>query len=387
MHPDSAQRKSAMKSYGKTSIYSLLGDFIVYRNLTPLDERLPALQAVRSELNIPAGVTPRKSEKAYASVIVHLLKTARSLGMTVGIERLIYLGDTRLNDGVAFANIAQAGQWPGMAFIGSERGDKPEVEIVKNENTTLYLSNRWSGIGDFNRYCQQNGFPVDEKTAVVVDLDKTALGARGRNDHVIDQARVAAVQRTVGDLLGDDFDQDGFRVAYDRLNQPEFHPFTTDNQDYLAFICLILGSGLMDLETLVNEIHSGQMSSLIQFMDDVDSRAADLAVNLRAIHKDVYMRVKQGDPTPFKAFRYNEFQATVEKMGFLDDGAPVEEMLEKEIVITREIQQVVLEWKEQGALLFGLSDKPDEASIPTSKLAESGYLPIHRVMTHVVGAD
>ncbi|MBN1317233.1 MAG: hypothetical protein JXA42_17245 [Anaerolineales bacterium] len=376
-----------MKSFGKTSVYELLGDFIVYRNLSPLDVRLPALPGIRSQLNIPAGVTPRKSEKAYAGVIVELLNAARAVDAPGSIERLIYLGDTRLNDGVAFTNIARAGQWPGMAFIGSEKGDEPEIEIVKNENTTLYLSNRWGAVGDFDRYRNQNGFLVDEMTAVIVDLDKTALGARGRNDHVIDQARVEAVRRTVGELLGDEFDPVGFKAAYDHLNQPEFHPFTTDNQDYLAFICLILGSGLMELEELVDQIHSGRMAGFFQFIESVDRRAAELAVNLRAIHKDVYTRVKQGDPTPFKTFRYNEFQATVERMGFLDDNAPVEEMLEKEIVITREIQQVVMEWKAQGALLFGLSDKPDEASIPTADLAESGYLPIHRVMSHIVGSS
>jgi len=31
----------------------------------------------------------------------------------------------------------------------------------------------------------------------------------------------------------------------------------------------------------------------------------------------------------------------------------------------------MLRWKEQGALLFGLSDKPDEASIPTEDKVES----------------
>lgn len=374
-----------MKNFGKSSINELLGDFIVYRNLAPVDKRLPTLPDLRPQLAIPAGVTPRKSEKAYASVIVQLLKAARSLDTPDRIERLIYIGDTRMNDGAAFANIAQAGQWPGIAFIGSEKGAKPEVEIVKDASTTLYLANRWSALHDFAQYCFQNGFPVDAKTAVVVDLDKTALGARGRNDRVIDQARVDAVRQTVGDLLGDDFDPDGFRVAYDRLNQPEFHPFTADNQDYLAFICLILGSGMFELEALIDLVHLGQMNGFTQFIESVDARANELPVSLRAIHKDVYTRVKQGDPTPFKAFRYNEFQSTVEHMGFMDDNATIEELLKNEIVVTREVQQVVLEWKERGALLFGLSDKPDEASMPNSKLAELGYLPIHRVKTHIVG--
>jgi hypothetical protein len=42
-------------------------------------------------------------------------------------------------------------------------------------------------------------------------------------------------------------------------------------------------------------------------------------------------------------------------------------------------------WREQGALLFGLSDKPDEASLPSATLAAHGYPPIHRAVTRAVG--
>ena len=112
---------------------------------------------------------------------------------------------------------------------------------------------------------------MDENTAVILDLDKTTLGARGRNDHVIDAARVAAVRLTVGALLGDAFDADKFQVAYDQLNQPEFHPFTADNQDYLAYICLIVGSGLLDRETLVDDVRAGRMAGFVPFIRAVDA--------------------------------------------------------------------------------------------------------------------
>ena len=61
-------------------------------------------------------------------------------------------------------------------------------------------------------------------------------------------------------------------------------------------------------------------------------------------------------------------------------------MLAKEIVLTQEVRQLTMKWKQQGALLFGLSDKPDEASIPTEELAAQGYVAIHEAETHVVGA-
>jgi hypothetical protein len=265
------------------------------------------------------------------------------------------------------------------------------MEISEQGDSALYLANRWAAISTdvsgppFEQFCRQRRFPIDEQTAIIVDLDKTALGARGRNDHVINQARVEAVRRTVGALLGDDFDAQRFQTAYDLLNQTEFHAFTADNQDYLAYICLILGSGLYQLEPLVERVRAERMTSFAQFIAEVEQRAGDLHTSLRQIHDRVHGRVQAGDPTPFKAFRYNEYRATVERMGCLGDDASVDELLASEIVVTQEVREAALRWRQQGALLFGLSDKPDEASVPTGELAAQGYRAIHRVETHAVG--
>lgn len=378
-----------MKIYGRTAVSEFLGDRVVYRNLAPADGRLPALADFREEIGLPGGGIPRKSEPDYARAIVHLLRQARALDAPgVALERLIFIGDTRLNDGTAFTNICQAGGWPGLAFIGSETADPPRVEVVPvAAGQSLYLANRWTALADFDRYCAEQGFPVDEATAVVVDLDKTALGARGRNAHVIDQARVLAVHHTVARLLGGAFDEVAFRTAYDQLNQVEFHPFTSDNQDYLAYICLILGSGLVDLATLMEDVRAGRMASFKQFIAWVEEQADVLAPGLAGIHRDIFGNVQAGDPTPFKVFRRNEYRTTVERMGRLDDSAPVEALLADEIVITQEVRALALDWRARGALLFGLSDKPDEASFPTSELAGQGYVPIHRAETHAVGAE
>jgi hypothetical protein len=379
-------RSAFVKNYGRTSVHEFLGDFIVYRKLAPQDPRLPPLEEIRAEVGLPAGLIPRKSEAAYARAIVHLLKQARALDAPgVPLERLVFVGDTRLNDGNAFANICRAGGWPGLAFIGAEKDEPARVEVVEQEGGALYLANRWSVLAEFDRFCQERGFSLDEHTAVIVDLDKTALGARGRNDRVIDGARVEAVRRTVGELLGGAFDPQRFQAAYDLLNQPEFHPFTSDNQDYLAYVCLILGSGLCALAPLVERVRSGELAGFAQFIAEVDWRAAQLPADLRDIHAGIYERVQQGDPTPFKAFRYNEYRVTVERMGCLADDAPVADLLADEIVVTQEVRETALCWRAQGVLLFGLSDKPDEASIPSEELAVQGYQPIHRAETHAVG--
>jgi hypothetical protein len=304
----------------------------------------------------------------------------------VPIRRLIFIGDTRLLDGTAFENICQAGGWPGLAFIGSETDKPPAVEVVPMEGgLSLYLANRWSALQEFEFFCLDHGFPADESTALVIDLDKTAIGARGRNAGPIDEARVAAVEQTVSRLLGGQFDPPDFRRNYDLLNQPEFHPFTADNQDYLAYVCLILGSGLYGLDDVVSQVRGGRLASFEQFISLVDQRCARLTVGLAEIHSEIYTAVQAGDPTPFKAFRRNEYLMTVSRMGHLGEDAPLEALLQDEIVITQEVRQLALDWRRRGALVFGLSDKPDEASIPTPRLAAEGRLPIHRTPTHVVG--
>jgi len=378
----------ANRLFGRTTVSEFLGNRVVYRNLSLLDSRIPGLDVIREQVGLSPSRIPRKSELDYARVVVHMLRQARYLDApATEIERLIFVGDTRLNDSTAFDNLCRASGWSGLAFIASENDKLLKVEIIPMEGGgSLYLANRWAVLPDFDRYCAEQGFPIDEATAVVVDLDKTALGARGRNAHVIDQVRVQAVEDTVAKLLGGDFDAAAFRKAYDTLNQVEFHPFTGDNQDYLAYICLILGAGLYDLDDVMVDVGARRLTTFRQFIVGVDERRCDLPSALATIHDGIYTRVKGGDPTPFKAFRRNEYLATVGRMGFMDDSSSVEALLAGEIVITQEVRAQALEWAKRGALLFGLSDKPDEASVPTTEQAQQGYEPIHRTVTHVVGA-
>jgi hypothetical protein len=159
-----------------------------------------------------------------------------------------------------------------------------------------------------------------------------------------------------------------------------------DNQDYLVYICMILAGGLITMEALGQEIQKGRIKSFKQFLTYTEDHKVQLPVNLRRIHEDVFNLVGQGDPTPFKEFRYQEYKQTVAHMGQLDADAPVEELLADEITITHEVHNAALRWQEKGALLFGLSDKPDEASFPGAELDSQGYQAIHRVKTDIVGA-
>ncbi|HSV86837.1 MAG TPA: aspartate kinase [Levilinea sp.] len=373
------------KIYGRSTVSEFLGDRMVYRNLEAVDTTLPRLAQIRQAVNLPAGV-PRKSDPDYARAVVHLLQTARQQDGGQPIRYLFLIGDTHMNDASAFRNLCTAGCWSGAAFIGAENNQPREVQVSEEvPGQLLYLSNRWTALRDFDRFCSQHGMPIAAEAAVVIDLDKTAIGARGRNADVIDGVRVQAVRVTVADALGADFNPQVFQAAYDHLKLPEFHPFTRDNQDYLAYICLVIASAAYSLECVLEGVQSGRWHTFKDFIGEVDHEAGKLRPGLADIHADIYRHVLAGDPTPFKSFRRSEFLETVAHMGILEDGLAVQRYLQNEIVITQEVRQLALEWKRRGALLFGLSDKPDEASLPTPELVAQGYVPVHRMEARVVG--
>ena len=373
--------------YGRAAVSEFLGNNIIYRNLIPVNPEIPGLPEIWEEAGLSSIKIPRKTTPEYAAVVAFMLKyIANQNNPRSPIERVVFIGDTHLNDGMAFQNICRAGDWFGMAFIAAERSDPFEVEMEKVNLGTIVLANRWTALKAFEEYCSQEDFHVDTQTAVLLDLDKTTLGARGRNDKVIDQIRIEAANQTIRKLLGDEFDEQDFSTSYRCLNQPEFHPFTADNQDYLVYICMIIGSGLISLSELTADVKSEKMATFNQFLKFSEDNKHSLPLNLCRVHDDVFNLVNNGDPTPFKNFRQEEFRLTISRMGQLPADTPLEILLKEEIVITQEVRQVALSWREKGALLFGLSDKPDEASIPTSRMVSEGYRPIHQIETNIIGA-
>ncbi len=376
-----------MHNYGLTSLSEFLGDQVVYRNLEPANQRLPGLSRLGPSLGIQPGRVPRKGEADYARLISRLLSIVQSeRGIPQSVQRLLFVGDTRLLDGTTFTSLCQAGNWPGLVFIGSENTDPAKFEIAPDPGGGQFVfANRWSFLADFDRYASQNGFPVDETTAVILDIDKTLLGARGRNGHVIDRARLEAMEGIIAGLIGAPFDRGAFQRAYQQLNQPEYHSFTLDNQDYLAYVCLILSSGFTRLEDLLLSLRQGELTSIEQFLETVDKRQNQLPAVVSEAHREVYRQVKAGDPTPFKSFRREEYFNTIQLFGCLPEDADWQDLLDQEVVITQEVRAAALDWKSRGALLLGLSDKPSEAAVPTPELAAQGYQPIHRAITHAVG--
>lgn len=368
---------------GRASLSEFLGDLVVYRNLAPVDARVPDLVAVLRKLKLDDTGVPRKTEPRYAEVVAEMLRSAHRLGGGNGrLTGLVVVGDTEHNDGTAFRNLCHALGCTGAAFIGNETDATPELEdVADGSEGTLCRANRWGLLDRFNQRLAALGIEVGPSTAVVIDIDKTALGARGRNHRPIDEARSAAVLKTVMGVLGDSVDRGLVVCAYSHFNQSAFHPFTTDNQDYLAYICLLVAARWIDLGDLTDLIDSGVLTTFADLLETVD----DLAPGLDDVHRTVAAAVAAGDPTPFKDFRRAEYEETVARMNAPDSSDDLTSVLESCLTITQEVREAALDWRRRGALLLGLSDKPDEASMPTDELASRGYLPVHRTPAWVVG--
>jgi hypothetical protein len=359
--------------FERGTIHDILSDLLVYRNLEPADERLWTPQSWGGKRGIP-----RKTEPAYAQAILRILSQAQALRSDKRLERLVYIGDTAMNDGQAIRNLGR--YLPIYGFIGHERvGESKRIETEDG----VMLANHWEALLDFIHFLRGEDFAFDEATAALIDLDKTAFGARGRNSRAIDAARVEAVRRTVEEVLGGDFDEGKFRAIYDELNQSQYHPFTADNQDYLAYICLMVSGGVYAFPQLLADLEAERLFTFAQFIEACTERS--ISEELAPVHREVYTDFRRGDPTPFKSFRYREYEETVRRMDRLPDEAGEERVLAEEIVITREVADVCRFLREKGVLLFGLTDKPDESSIPRPELAQKGYLPLHRVTMKILG--
>ena len=366
--------------YPKGTLADWLGDRIVYRNLAPPDPGLPCLSDVWREIGLEAYRVPRKTEPAYAAAVLRFLEAAQAARGAPAVRHLLFIGDTFMNDGTAARNLAA--HLPLRGFIGDDRPGEPEQTEVDG---LLLIANRWGRVADLPGWAQSEGLACDERTALLVDVDKTFIGARGRNDGVIDAARVTAVRQTVEELMGDEFDEPRFRGVYDVLKQQKYHYFTADNQDYLAYMCLMVVGGVFPAEELWTELGAGRLSGFTQFVTVCDARRGRMGEGLTLAHREVTANVRQGDPTPFKSFRYREYLATVARMDCLPDDAPRADVLKTEIVITGEVADLVGRLAGMGVLTFGISDKPDEASLPSKTLAEQGRQPIHRASMKMVG--
>lgn len=378
-----------LQNFGQAKLSDFLEDRVIYRSLEPMDRRIPGLRKAYYRMGLMTDAIPRKMDRDYAKVGVWLINEMQRLRLrSQPLTELIFLGDTLSGDGHAFQSMANLGEWRGACFIGHDDPTQA-ARTVYDDQTGITSATRWSLMGEWARWMLDQGFQLGSSTALVVDIDKTALGARGRNDRAIDQARLDGIYRTMDSVLGDSFDKDAFELAYNTLNQARFHPLTGDNQDYLGYICLMLNGCVTDLDELLREFENNSLGSFDHFIRWIDVRITNgncASESLRQAHEAVIMSVRQGDPTPFKHFRRQEFVSTLEHMNNVPDSAAPTDRLSAEICITQEVRELSIWLQKRGALVLSMSDKPDEASAPHPRYSPE-LAPIHQSFTHCIGSS
>lgn len=374
---------------GKLKVSDIYGNRLIYRSLEPLEKKLPGFKKAAGKMQLVNEGIPRKDEEDYARASLWFLQQAQKLdGKSTPFQEILYIGDSIYSDGQAYHNLQNLTGWKGSAFITNEvLSEDPQLEIMAENG--LCMSNRWSGLASWIGWMAAEGFALNQSTAVIVDIDKTVLGAKGRNDQVIDQVRLEGIYRTMDSILGDRFDRAAFERQYAILNQAEYHQITADNQDYLAYICLVLNVKLLQMDELVGEIQENRLDNFEQFVRWANSRLMISPAGgeqFRQVHEAVSMSFFAGDPTPFKRFRKEEFRTTLERMGNLDESKSVDELLEEEITITREVVEASQWLMKRGCQVLCMSDKPDESACPSHHIAHE-FLPLHEVETHCVGCN
>lgn len=365
------------------TLSEITGDFVVYRNLQPFDRRVPGFQQAWREMGLSGPRLVRKQDPEYAQVAVWFLKRFHALhapGVTP--TEVLLIGDTLGSDGGAFRMVASTTGWPGSAFIGTEDLARPATVTWDGE---LCVANRWESLGDWLRALLTRGLALDRHTIVIVDIDKTALGGRGRNDAPVDATRLIGMTETVRAALGSGADFEAFTAIYNELNRPAYKDLTADNQDYLAYICIMAGAGALPLAEIQTGHAQDTMNDFAAFITAIESRRTLLPPALNDLHLTVYTAFQAGDPTPFKDFRREEYRAAVNRMGNLPDDASIAERYENEICLTREVWDACVWLAHRGALITSFSDKPDEACAPTPDLSALGLLPVHHTPTHIAG--
>jgi hypothetical protein len=342
----------------QATIADITADRVFYRDLEPCDPHLPRLRQLAAELGLTGDQPPRKRDPAYARVALALAQAAQRSRSGPELRTLVVIGDTA-NDRLLAEFTRSECAFPAYCFIGADRPMVPEELAWEGDTAT---ATRWELLHPWAAELDRRGFNWPS-TALLIDIDKTLLGPRGRSDGAIDDARAEGALTVAGELLGPDLPVAAFRRNYADLCHFDWHGFTLDNQDYVTATALLTSTGAFDLEDLRTRVAAPDPFS---FADLLDLTAGRTLPALAPLHAELSRLVTLGDPTPFKAFRRAEFRATLERMA---DGR---------LTIGSELLGLAHSLAERGALIMAASDKPAESALPTPEQAAAGMLPLHR---------
>ncbi|MCG8346224.1 MAG: hypothetical protein MI924_00405 [Chloroflexales bacterium] len=339
------------------TIAALTGDFVLYRDLQPCDPKLPGLAELRSELGFSPDLLPRKRDPDGAKVILEIIRQASAQQGSAAPQAFLVIGDTD-NDRHFANHLRHISGCPVRAFIGVDHLADPPDMRWDGETAT---ANRWALLETWLDQVRTDDL-VNEQTVVLLDIDKTLLGPRGRCDVAIDDARAEGAWRIASVTLGDAIEQRAFHSFYATLCRKEYHGLTLDNQDYVVYIAMLLVSDTLSFDQLRQGMVDGSFHTFTTLLGAVEPRLHPALANLQA---EIRAADAAGDPTPFKAFRHAEFVATVARM---TDGR---------LTLCREVVELAQHLAAQGLCCVAVSDKPAEASLPTPEQTLAGLQPLH----------
>ncbi|MGC8782314.1 MAG: hypothetical protein ACP5UQ_15745, partial [Anaerolineae bacterium] len=61
----------------ESSLYDLVGDLVVFRNLSPVDPQIPSYDQAWAEMGVSGPQRPRKQDPAFAQVLAWFLRRGR----------------------------------------------------------------------------------------------------------------------------------------------------------------------------------------------------------------------------------------------------------------------------------------------------------------------
>jgi hypothetical protein len=319
------------------TLNDIFNDYIIFRELNPVKKSLPNFNDLKDRLGL--NTLPRKKDKEYALVLREILKSA------LDFSSVVYLGDTFLSDLTVIKNLKELG-----VNIFGVITDETATE-TQSPYPYVVFNTSWAMLKDFVLD------KISNSTILIVDIDKTAIGAHGRNHLPIDKARTDAIVSLAEIVFGHSLDlaeKENFLKLYSKIHTKDLLQFTQDNQDIVSIVSLIIYSGAVNFEEF---IHIAKEKTFEEFIEGVSVEG-----KLESLVSEVKYNIKQKSPTLFPTFRKIELEKTLARMDFLPDDTELSTLLEEEILITGEVYDIGKYALSKGAIVFGVSDKPEIAS-------------------------
>jgi hypothetical protein len=351
--PGSAPEVSA----AAVSVSDLFGERIMLRDIEPRSPALDGIEAFRHELGWDETYVPRKNEPEYAQALLRIVGGSDMRGP----KRIVYVGDTLLNDGGAIRGLQAEGPpecvW---GFLCGATKAQPERDFVLDR---VYFGAEWGSLQSFVDYARGDGLVFDAETWVLFDLDQTVYAAKGRDDEPLLRARWDGVRGYLESIVpAYKFDAERAEALYREFDRDEYHPVTRDNLDYVVLLVLAVASGLADAGEIRDYANSSR-PNIGTLADELRRRAAmrlgheDIGAVLNAV-KAVSYNTANGDQTPCKEFRRYECLAMAARM-----RGDVARGNEEQILLNREVVDLIGSLQETPAQLFAVSDRPLEAAV------------------------